>query len=207
MRLLGEAIVLSPSDLIRFQACRHAVTLDLRRLRGEALQPAEETADIALVQRMGDRHERAYLNELRDSGVEVAEIDKDRLDFAEAVERTRQLLGVGPAYIFQAALADRHWAGYADFLMRVERPSELSGHSYEVIDTKLKLSPDPKHLLQLSVYADLLAREQGVLPEQVHVVLGNGNRGTYRTRDYASYARRLRQRLEGLSPIRRKRVR
>ncbi|MCW5749617.1 MAG: TM0106 family RecB-like putative nuclease [Alphaproteobacteria bacterium] len=196
MRLLGEAIVLSPSDLIRFQACRHAVTLDLRRLRGEALQPAEDTADIALVQRMGDRHELAYLNELRDSGAEVAAIDKDRLDFAEAVERTRQLLGEGPAYIFQAALADRHWAGYADFLMRVERPSELGGHSYEVIDTKLKLSPDPKHLLQLSVYADLLAREQGVLPEQVHVVLGNGNRGTFRTRDYASYARRLRQRLE-----------
>lgn len=87
MRLLGEAIVLSPSDLIRFQACRHAVTLDLRRLRGEALQPAEDTADIALVQRMGDRHELAYLNELRDSGAEVAAIDKDRLDFAEAVAR------------------------------------------------------------------------------------------------------------------------
>ncbi len=40
---------------------------------------------------------------------------------------------------------------YADFLERVARPSKLGDFSYEVVDTKLKRSPDPKHLLQLGL--------------------------------------------------------
>jgi len=44
-----------------------------------------------------------------------------------------------------------------DFLIRVERHSELGNHAYEVLDTKLKRSPDPAHILQLVVYSDLLA--------------------------------------------------
>ena len=76
------------------------------------------------------------------------------------------------------------------------RPSKLGDFSYEVIDTKLKRSPDPKHVLQLALYSDLLAEVQGIEPEHIHIVLGDRRRVTLRLADYASYARHLRRRLE-----------
>ena len=114
----------------------------------------------------------------------------------EAAKQTRQALLRGPAHIYQAAFKSGKWGGYADFLERVERPSKLGAFSYEVVDTKLKRSPDPKHLLQLGLYADLLTEIQGVAPERIHIELGNNERASFRLTDYASYARRLRRRLE-----------
>ena len=43
MQRRNDAIILSASDLMRFQGCAHATTLDLRRLNGEALLPAEDS--------------------------------------------------------------------------------------------------------------------------------------------------------------------
>ena len=40
-----------------------------------------------------------------------------------------------------------------------------------MIDTKLKRSPDPKHVLQLALYSDLLAELQGIEPEHIHSCL------------------------------------
>jgi len=57
-------IILSPSDLMRFQGCEHASALDLRFARGEDLTPAEESADAALLQRKGHEHEAAFLSRL-----------------------------------------------------------------------------------------------------------------------------------------------
>ena len=54
-----------------------------------------------------------------------------------------------------------HWHGYADFLMRVPGKSRLGAYLYEPIDTKLAQKEKPKHVLQLCMYADLLAAEQG----------------------------------------------
>jgi len=66
------------------------------------------------------------------------------------------------------------WYGRADFLRRVERPSELGAFSYEVIETKLARSTKARAIIQLCFYSDLLARIQGVVPEYMHVVLGGG---------------------------------
>ena len=98
---------------------------------------------------------------------------------------TRSALQAGPAWIYQAALANGSWSGYADFLQRVPRPSKLGDFSYEVIDTKLKRTPEPKHVLQLVVYSDLLAQVQGIEPEHIHIVLGDRQRITLRLADYA----------------------
>ncbi len=45
----------------------------------------------------------------------------------------------GADIMYQAALADDTWAGRADFLRKVDSPSDLGSWSYEVIDTKLLL--------------------------------------------------------------------
>jgi uncharacterized protein len=39
--------------------------------------------------------------------------------------------------IFQATFFDGRWRGHADFLLRVEVPSDLGAWSHEVADTKL----------------------------------------------------------------------
>src|SRR3546814_16658449 len=89
----------------------------------------------------------------------------------------------GPDVIVQGALLDGAWGGYSDCLERVERPSDLGGWSYEVVDTKLKRKPDPKHVLQLSLYSDLIAALQSVRPESAHLQLGDGSRFTVRLVD------------------------
>jgi predicted RecB family nuclease len=192
----NDAIILSATDLMRFAGCAHAVALDLRQLKGERLKTVEDSAGARLIQAKGHAHEAAFLQSLRDAGNSVAGIDKDRLTFEEALAHTRRALAEGHGYIYQAALAGGRWSGYADFLERVGRPSRLGAFSYEIIDTKLKRSPDPRYVLQLALYSDLLAEAQGAAPEHIHIVLGDRRRVTLRLADYRSYARRLRRRLE-----------
>lgn len=64
MQRRNSRIVLSASDLMRFQGCVHAAALDLRYLNGEKLIPAEDTASARLIQSKGDAHERAFLDRL-----------------------------------------------------------------------------------------------------------------------------------------------
>jgi uncharacterized protein len=187
-------VVLSASDLTRFQACAHATALDLRFLRGEPLVPAASDESAELLQAKGNEHEAAFLAGLRSTGRTIATIEREA-DLDVAVARTVEALHQGPDVIYQAALRSGPWSGYADFLERVERPSRLGEFSYEVVDTKLKRSPAPSHLLQLCLYADLLGELQGLVPASVHVVLGDGKRASFATADFAAYTRRLRERL------------
>lgn len=194
MKWEGDLIRLSASDLMRFMACAHASTLDLDHLYGRGPEPAEDSEDAALLQRHGDAHEAAHLEGLRRDGG-VVEIDR-AITFAEAVIATQKALRSGARIIFQGALEGGEWGGWSDFLERVEVPSEFGLFSYEVADTKLKRKPDPKHLLQLVLYSDLLEPLQGRAPDYTHVLLGDGSRATFRLAEYSAYARGARARLE-----------
>src|SRR5437764_611651 len=81
----------------------------------------------------------------------------------ERIDDTRRAMPSGADIIYQEALLNAPWHGYADFLLRVEAPSALGAYSYEVIDTRLARHTRPKHVVQLCVYSELLAREQGSL--------------------------------------------
>lgn len=187
--------MLSASDLMRFMGCAHATALDLARLRGVGPVPAEDSEDAELLQAQGDAHEANFLAHLKAEGRRVIEIETDGIGFTEAAVRTREALAEGPDVVFQGALASVTWGGYSDFLERVETPSDLGPFSYEVTDTKLKRKPDPKHVLQLVLYSDLLAEVQGTAPERAHLELGSGERVTLRLADYVAYARHARARL------------
>ena len=194
MRDLDGRIFLSATDLMRFMGCPHATALDLARMRGKGPQPGENTEDAALLQKQGDAHEAAHLEHLKEAGRTVMEIERGKLD--ENAEATRAALAAGPDVVFQGAFLSGNWGGWSDFLERVEAPSALGAFSYEVADTKMKRRADPKHVLQLVLYSDMLAEIQGVTPEFAHVELGDGTRATLRLADYSSYARMARQRLE-----------
>lgn len=195
MREIGGITLFSATDLIRFMGCGHATSLDLMRLRGKGPEPREDSDDVAILQKHGNDHEAAHLTRLKAAGRDIVEIARN--DLASDAEMTRAALTAGTEIVFQGAFLSGKWGGWSDFLERVERPSTLGPFSYEVVDTKLKRRPHPKHVLQLVLYSDLLAEIQGVAPEFAHIELGDGSRATLRLSDYVAYARMARVRLEG----------
>lgn len=189
-------VLLSASDLMRFAGCAHATTLDLAWMVGRGTAPGGDSEDAQLLQRHGDAHEARHLARLRAAGRGVVEIVRDGVPLAQGVASTRAALERGADVVFQGALAGGSWGGWSDFLELVDRSSALGAWSYEVADTKLKRKPHPKHVLQLALYSDLLAKLQGVAPAQAHVELGDGTRATIPLGAVSAYARRMRSRLE-----------
>src|SRR3954469_22575312 len=63
-------------------------------------------------------------------------------------------------------------------------------------DTKLARKLKVAALLQMATYAERLTVLQGVAPEWIHVVTGDGVSRPWRLIDVAAYARRARARLE-----------
>lgn len=196
MRLLNGELRLSASDLMRFKGCRHATSLDLRMLEIGDLSPAGESDEAELLQKQGDAHELAFLQGLKNAGKTVIEIPREGLALTRSVALTRDALRQGADVVFQGAFLQGVWGGYSDFLERVERPSAIGDWSYEVVDTKLKRRPDPKHVIQLALYSDLLTEMQGAVPEFTHLELGNGSRHTVRLAEVSAYARYARQRFQ-----------
>ena len=82
-------------------------------------------------------------------------------------------------------------AGYADILMRVDRPSALGAWSYEVQDTKLARETKGATMVQLAAYSDLLAGMQGAAPAAFTVITPDTAHPAqaYRVEDYAAYYR------------------
>jgi uncharacterized protein len=194
MRDIEGRVFLSASDLMRFMECAHATTLDLKHMRGTGPEPRQDSEDAALLQKYGDAHEAAHLDELKAMGCTVVEIERGGL--AANASATRAALLEKPDIVFQGAFVSGNWGGWSDFLERVTTPSSLGDFSYEVVDTKLKQSPHPKHVLQLVLYSDFLMEIQGVAPENAHIELGNGTRATLRLSDYSAYVRMAKARLE-----------
>ncbi|WP_421729447.1 TM0106 family RecB-like putative nuclease [Brevundimonas sp.] len=194
--MIDGALRLSASDLMRFKGCAHAIALDLRMLERADLTPDDDSEEAELLQRQGDDHELAFLESLKSQGRSIIEIPKDGITLEESVNLTREALMKGPDIVFQGAFLGGAWGGYSDFLERVDRPSKLGNYAYEVVDTKLKRSPHPKHILQLALYSDLLEDIQGVAPEHAHLQLGDGSRFSAPLAEFSAYARLSRGKLE-----------
>ena len=103
----------------------------------------------------------------------------------------------GADVIYQATLFDGTWRGYADFLLRTDGASDLGAHHYEVADTKLARRVKGGALLQMCVYSDLVAAIQGVMPAEMHVVLGGSGyqEDSHRLDDYLAYYRSVKGRF------------
>ncbi len=203
MQRIDGQLVLSPTDLTKHLACPHITTLDLGALAdtdfSDPARGGAKAADDALnlVFSKGMDHERAYLQRLRLAGLVVTEIPT-RFDAAGRVEAEQQTLAAmrtGVDVIYQATFYDGQWGGQADFLLRTDRPSDLGEWSYDIADTKLARRLKVPALLQMATYAERLAVLQGVHPQFLTVVTGDGVERPWRLADVASYARRARSRL------------
>src|SRR5438552_12504391 len=128
MKKESDLIIYSPSDLIRYMASPFASWLDRYHLENPgAIKPDEQTEEEKLLSRTGDEHEQSILTGYKTSSCRVLEISKD--DFAAAHTATLMAIKDKAAIIYQAALRNGVFAGFADFLI-------LNGsRKYQVWDT------------------------------------------------------------------------
>src|SRR5690349_21401963 len=156
--------------------------------------PLRNPPTLEFLAACGIGHEEAYLRSLKAEGRHVAQIP-DGPDLRQRVQATLDALRAGADVVYQAALMDGAWHGFADFLVRTETPSALGSWSYEAADTKLASSVSPRHVVQLSVYSDLLAKVQGLEPREMTLLLGDGTKEVLRPADFGSYVRLAARRL------------
>jgi predicted RecB family nuclease len=186
----------SASDVANFLACHHVLTLDRAETDGKIKKPFFHDPGVELLRELGARHEKAYLYNLIDQGLDVANISTE-ISWVEAVAKTIDALRQGASVIYQGTFKSGPWHGRSDFLIRVPKPSQLGAWSYEPLETKLARSTKAGALIQLCIYADLLSQIQGVQPEWVHTVLGNTTEpGKYRLQQYIAYFRKLKRDFE-----------
>ncbi|HYN70488.1 MAG TPA: TM0106 family RecB-like putative nuclease [Candidatus Eisenbacteria bacterium] len=204
MQLIDGRPVYSASDLVGFLACHHRLALERAAFDGLVERPIRNDPEIDLIAKRGTAHEERYRDELVESGRSVVEIQPDGSiadrgdELRAAAAATIAAIKAGVDIVYQATFFDGGWVGYADFLLRVERPSALGSWSYEVADTKLARHVKGSAVLQICSYVEQLTAIQGVEPEWLHVVLGGSSRETesLRVTDYMAYFRRVKSEFE-----------
>ncbi len=190
----NDEILYSPSDLVTFLGCHHANFLAMKSLT-ENLDKTEASATVQLLQKKGLEHEAAYLQHLKDEGKRVVEISKTH-NLANRANLTIDAIKSGADVIFQAVFLAPPWRGDADFLVKCATPSNLGDFSYEVLDTKLGRTAEPKHIMQLCVYSELLTALQGLRPANMHLFLGDQKKYSFRVADFFYYYSRTKKRFE-----------
>src|SRR5450830_1012024 len=207
MQLIAGQPVFAATDLVGFLACEHLVGLELAALAGLVAKPTRLDPEIDLIARRGVEHEARYLAGLEAAGRRATRIDPGEHDappdlrlvnLRRAAGDTLAGIRRGDDVIYQATFFDGRWLGLADFLLRVETPSDLGPWSYEVADTKLARHTKASALLQICAYIEQLTRIQGLEPAWMHVALG-GSAGTvdrHRVADYMAYYRQARRLFE-----------
>ncbi len=200
MQRRDSRLLLSATDLVNFHECEHLSALDRAALDDEALKAQRTKPDdqAELLFRKGREFEASYLEELKrlhPGAGEVIEIANPFKDPGKAAAETLAAMRAGASIIYQATFLDGDLLGHADFLRKVDKPSALGNHSYEVIDTKLGRHAKASYVLQLAFYGDLLAKVQQAEPHEMHVVLGDRKSVPFTVSEYSRYFRRLLQRF------------
>jgi uncharacterized protein len=216
----AEGVWYSATDLLNWMGCAHrtaldADALDSRAPRSKDPEGPEQAADVVELRpygpdgpvfsapetARGDMHERAMRQSLEAQGLHVEEISRESgFPTAEgvraAVERTREAMRAGVDVVFQAALLDAPWFGFADFLVRVDGvASDFGDFAYEIRDTKLARHPAASALIQMAHYGAILEKEQGAAPPSLVIWLGTGEAYSKPYDDAAPYVLEARRRF------------
>src|SRR5690606_4610139 len=182
-------IVFSPSDLINYLKSPFSSWMDRYSKEYPGKLIADELSDDAqLVIRAGNEHEQFVLEEFRNSGKTLIELEQGGDDEAATREAFRSRADI----IYQAKLVADEFAGYSDFIMLDD------GGRYQIWDTKLARSPKPYYAIQLCCYSEMYAKMTGErMPEKFGIILGpdendNRERVEFRVEDFIHYYRHLR---------------
>ncbi|MDT7758455.1 MAG: hypothetical protein QOH27_4353, partial [Mycobacterium sp.] len=171
-------VVYSASDLAAAARCEYALLRSFDARLGWGPEVSSDDELLARTAQLGDEHEQRHLDELRAADHEhVAVIGRPAYTLAgltAAAEATREAVDRRAPVIYQAAMFDGRFLGFADFLV-------LDGDRYRLRDTKLARSVKVEALLQLAAYAHTLATDGVPVAPEVELVLGDGAIASYRT--------------------------
>jgi len=194
MKILGDRLALSATDLSSHLGCHHLTQQNLRAARGELKRPYFDDPTLEVLREKGIEHEAQYLQHLKSQGLSVIELP----EHAATPKDTLAAMHEGADVIFQAALDDGRWRGRADFLLKTAGASELGDYHYEVVDTKLARETRAGTVLQLCLYAELVGQMQGRRPDRIMVVSpGKGfEPEVFRVDHYYAYYQLVKRRLD-----------
>ena len=177
MRRVDGRLVYSATDLVGYLECAHLANIERAAVWGHLNRPVRADPVLDRIAQRGIEYEQRFLESLRGDGATVVEVERhESLAYDERRIRGRDetvaAMRDGVDVIYQAVLFDERRFGYADFLRRVEQPSDLGRWSYEVWDTKLARHATASAVLQLCLYSDMVRELQGRQPEEMHLALG-----------------------------------
>lgn len=197
MERVNGTLRLSATDLVGHLNCGHLTQLDLAVASGALERPRVWDPSLEILWERGRRHEQGFVDHLISLGFGVTKIAGIGID-NQAVAQTRAAMSAGVQVIIQGAFQSNRWVGRTDVLRRVEVPSTLGPWSYEVTDTKLARETKGGTVLQLCLYADLVASVQGVRPEFGYVVMPWSDYvpQPFRMDDYSAFYRYARRTFE-----------
>lgn len=180
---------------------------------GELPRDEDANSSLEMFRERGKEFEIRYWNALKASYPpdQVAELP----EFMEGLEKglwrtyqefadrnhaaTFQAMREGKEWIYQGFLRskDGRLEGQADLLRKVKNKpgetSEFGDYHYEPWELKLTKTPKAEHILQLTVYTDLLGQMQGIRPDEFAIVGGDEIKHAYKTDGYFDYYLRVKE--------------
>ncbi len=193
--MAGDSVIYSASDLASAARCEYALLreFDAKLGWGQRVSVTDELLDRTAS--LGDEHEQRRLDQLRGEHSGVAVIGRPFPftieNITAAAAQTHRAIDRGAAVIYQAAMFDGRFVGFADFLVRRDG-------QYQVSDTKLARSAKVTALLQIAAYADTLSHAGIPVAQEAELVLGNGTAVNYRVDELIPVYREQRARLQNL---------
>ncbi len=193
MFVADDRVIYSASDLAAAARCEYALlrAFDAKLGRGPSVSVDDEL--LARTAELGGQHEERHLDELR-SRTDVAIIGRPTYTVAgltAAADATLDAVKQHAPVIYQAAMFDGRFVGFADFLI-------LDADRYRLRDTKLARSVKVEALLQLAAYAETLSAAGVAVHDDVELVLGNGTTRAYHVDELLPVYRSRRTALQDL---------
>jgi hypothetical protein len=128
MKRFRDRLLLSPSDLNAFLECEHMTALEMQRVSGALKVADSENAEAELRRTLGLDHEAAWRERFIGEGkhlVDVPGVTDTESGWHASAEATVDAMRAGADVIYQGVVLDDGWRGIADFMVRVEEPSNL----------------------------------------------------------------------------------
>ncbi|MGH3674528.1 MAG: TM0106 family RecB-like putative nuclease [Mycobacterium sp.] len=177
MFVADDRVIYSASDLAAAARCEYALLRSFDARLGWGPPVAIEDELLARTAKLGGEHEQRHLDELRSMSEDTVAIigrpDYTIAGLTAAADATLRAVERRAPVIYQAAMFDGRFVGFADFLL-------FDGERYRLRDTKLARSVKVEVLLQLAAYADTLMRAGVPVSAEVELVLGDNATAGYR---------------------------
>src|ERR1700759_2283087 len=193
--MAGDRVIYSASDLASAARCEYALLREFDAKLGWGQRVSVTDELLERTASLGDEHEQRRLDQWRDEPSDVAVIGRPFPftieNITAAAAQTRRAIDRGAVVIYQAAMFDGRFVGFADFLV-------CRDGRYQVSDTKLARSAKVTALLQIAAYADTLRQAGFPVPPEAELILGNGNAVAYQVDELIPVYREQRARLQRL---------